>query len=137
MCWRILCLGIYRLDRRGFRVVITNPPKSLKIHIEDQVSGRYFYVKWCFTNQPLGWPISCHRCSASFRVNLTLHQRMHWVQYPVRLLIRAPFSKELPEPLMLACQQMSWLVKVPLCCAMFHVTMANVDRRSCSILLLY
>ncbi|KAM3188280.1 hypothetical protein ACTXT7_000596 [Hymenolepis weldensis] len=37
MCWRILCLGIYRLDRRGFRVVITNPPTNLKICIDDQI----------------------------------------------------------------------------------------------------
>ncbi|KAH9282204.1 Calcium-activated potassium channel subunit alpha-1 [Echinococcus granulosus] len=37
MCWRILCLGIYRLDRRGFRVVITNPPKVLKMCTDDQV----------------------------------------------------------------------------------------------------
>ncbi|VDD75818.1 unnamed protein product [Mesocestoides corti] len=37
MCWRILCLGIYRLDRRGFRVVITNPPRNLKICADDQV----------------------------------------------------------------------------------------------------
>eukprot|EP00108_Taenia_solium_P010834 TsM_000275800 transcript=TsM_000275800 gene=TsM_000275800 len=37
MCWRILCLGIYRLDRRGFRVVATNPSKALKICNDDQV----------------------------------------------------------------------------------------------------
>lgn len=38
MCWRILCIGIYRLDSRGFRVVITNPPQLLKVRADDQVS---------------------------------------------------------------------------------------------------
>ncbi|VDN96425.1 unnamed protein product [Rodentolepis nana] len=37
MCWRILCLGIYRLDRRGFRVVVTNPHTNLKICLDDQI----------------------------------------------------------------------------------------------------
>lgn len=37
-CWRIVCLGIYRLADQGFRYVLANPSPNTIIHLSDLVS---------------------------------------------------------------------------------------------------
>nr|VZI09678.1 unnamed protein product [Spirometra erinaceieuropaei] len=107
-CWRTLCLGLYRLDQRGFRFVFTNPPRNIQVRPDDQViCFMPTDVEWTrheASEETFGFPASspgasviCRSNASSFRAR-SMHEARRNVSQSASVLLQvsAPVASETP-----------------------------------------